>query len=290
MQSEMAKPSSSQQSLPMTRPRVSIVTATLNMAHWLPETIESVLANMRAGDEYFVIDGGSNDGSIPVLRRYAQRLTGWMSEPDRGYADALHKGFARATGEVLCWINSGDLLARGALDAACSDLQRTGADLIFGDDAYVDAESRIISFSTGRVRSLRWMMLYGGWTPLQDACFWKRSLYERIGGIDPTLRFAADYDFFLRASLVGKCEYVPAVFSGFRRHDGQKSVRYLSEYERERANCRRRALGECGGPAPARWWHSFNAALAVRWHAHVLVPRNRHRLAAGLPFAEIETR
>src|SRR4051812_47599723 len=118
--------------------RFSVVTPSFNMKRYLSRTIESVLANLREGDEYFVIDGGSSDGSAEVMRSYAARLSGWMSEPDRGYADALAKGFARASGDVLCWINCGDLLLSGALDAARSAFQNTAANLIFGDDFYID--------------------------------------------------------------------------------------------------------------------------------------------------------
>jgi glycosyltransferase involved in cell wall biosynthesis len=127
----------------------------MNMAAYLGATIESVFANLASDDEYFVIDGASTDGSVDVIRRYADRLTGWVSEPDRGYADALRKGFARATGDVLCWINAGDLLLPGALDAAREALEETGSDMIFGDDFYIDEAGKVISFSRGYIRDLR---------------------------------------------------------------------------------------------------------------------------------------
>ena len=120
----------------------SVVTLNLNMAHLLPETIESVLANLRPGDQYFVIDGGSTDDSAEVIQRYEDRLTGWISEPDSGYADALAKGFRRCTGEFLCWISSGDLLLCGVLASARKALNDIGADLIFGDD--VDSLKRSV--------------------------------------------------------------------------------------------------------------------------------------------------
>src|SRR6476646_6056388 len=111
---------------------VSVVTPCLNMSRYLAETIEGVLRNLRLGDEYFVIDGGSRDGTVDIIRSFEKRLTGWVSEPDKGYADALAKGFARATGDILCWINAGDLLLPGALDAARRALTETDAEMIFG--------------------------------------------------------------------------------------------------------------------------------------------------------------
>ena len=202
----------------------SVVTPNYNMGRYLAETIESVLANLGPGDQYFVIDGGSSDESVEIIGRYEPRLTGWVSEPDHGYADALAKGFARSKSEFLCWVNSGDLLLMGALNSAKNILEESKADFIFGDDFYIDEQGRIIGFSKGYVRSLKNMMLFGGWTPLQDACFWKRSLYGSVGGINRDLEYAADYDLFLRFSLKGSSRYAPVAFSAFRKHTEQKST------------------------------------------------------------------
>jgi glycosyltransferase involved in cell wall biosynthesis len=223
--------------------RVSVVTPNYNMASYLEATMQSVFANLQPGDEYFVIDGGSRDGSAGLIEKHAGRLTGWISEPDRGYADALAKGFARATGDILCWINSGDLLLDGSLARARLEVARTGADMIFGDDFYIDEDNRVIRYSCGRVKNLRYAMLYGGWTPLQDACFWTRALYQRAGGLDPDLKAAADYDLFLRMVTTGTAQYVPVTFSAFRRHGGQKSIAQQAAYAREREMVRQRELG-----------------------------------------------
>src|SRR6476661_1698419 len=116
------------------RPSFTVVTPVFNMKDHLQQTIDSVLRNLRAGDQYFVVDGGSTDGTVDVIKAYAPKLTGWVSERDRGYADAIHKGFARATAELLCWINCGDLLLPGALDRAGAILNDRRVDFIFGDD------------------------------------------------------------------------------------------------------------------------------------------------------------
>lgn len=220
----------------------SVITPNYNMGSYLVETIESVLANLRPGDEYFIIDGGSTDDSVEIIRSYEHRLTGWVSEKDRSYADALAKGFVRSTNEYQCWINCGDLLLSGALDEARARLDAIGADMIFGDDLYIDEKGRVLQVSNGHADDLAAMMLYGGWTPLQDACYWRSSLYEKIGGINPLLRYAADYDLFLRMSLNGNCRYVPCVFSAFRRHGGQTSHAFAESYQEERMSCREREL------------------------------------------------
>jgi glycosyltransferase involved in cell wall biosynthesis len=250
--------------------KVSVVTPNYNMASYLPQTIESVLGNLEAGDEYFVIDGGSKDGSVEVLRGYRDKLTGWMSEPDRGYADAIAKGFAHARNDILCWINCGDLLLEGALDAAREQIARSGADMIFGDDFYIDEDGCVIKYSRGYVSDLRSAMLYGGWTPLQDACFWRRDLYQWVGGMNVGLRYAADYDLFLRMVLRGRAQYVPLAFSAFRRHAGQKSVVGTQEYERERAMVRQRELEREPGSPLAKTLFGLWQGGALRLRVHVV--------------------
>ena len=225
--------------------RISVVTPSFNMAPYLEDTIASVIGNLRAGDEYFVIDGGSTDGSVDIIRRHERSLTGWISEKDAGYADALAKGFARATGDILCWINASDMYLAGALDAA-RGLLAGDHDMVFGDDFCIDEENRVLFYSHGWVPDLRMATLYGGWTPLQDACFWRRDLYQKIGGIDGSLQFAADYDLFLRMADAGRTGYVPLTFSAFRRHAGQKSISGLVAYNVERRRARAREIDACG--------------------------------------------
>lgn len=218
-----------------------IVTPNLNMAHFLKATIESVLANLGPNDLYFIVDGGSTDGSIDIIRSYESSLSGWISEPDNGYADAIAKGFEMGEGAYMAWVNSGDVLLNGSLDLAREELKNSGADLIFCDDFYFD-EQGIIQYSYGNVSNLRNYMLYGGWTPLQDACFWKSYLYKKVGGIDRQLKLAADYDFFLKMSLRGKSYYRPYIMSGFRRHGQQKSIVFNIAYNKERDTLRKTTL------------------------------------------------
>ncbi len=252
------------------RVRISIVTPSFNLAPYLEETLSSVLAELAPGDEYFVIDGGSTDGSVELLRGFSERLTGWVSEPDRGYADAIAKGFARATGDILCWVNVSDVLLPGALDAARGALTSTGCDLVFGDDFYIDEGSRVLGLSRGVCRDLRSAMLYGGWTPLQDACFWLREAYEAVGGIDPSLTAAADYDFFLRLATRRSSRYVPVAFSAYRRHAGQKAIAQSAAYERERTLARAREWQREGRRGPGEGLRALWYWAAVRFRVRVL--------------------
>jgi len=234
--------------------RISVVTPSFNMGPYLEDTITSVVNNLRPGDEYFIVDGGSTDGSTDVIHRHEQDITGWVSESDAGYADALAKGFDRATGDILCWINAGDMYLAGALDAA-RGLLTDDLDMIFGDDFYIDENNQVLSYSCGWVPDLRTATLFGGWSPLQDACFWRRGIYDRIGGIDRALKFAADYDLFLRMASAGRTGYVPFTFSAFRRHAGQKSISGSSAYQVERRRARAREILACKAGAVNKALH-----------------------------------
>ncbi len=249
--------------------KICVVTASLNMKRYLRQTVDSVLRNLSPGDEYFIVDGGSTDGSQDVIRSYAPSLSGWISESDRSYSEAIAKGFARTSGEIMCWINVGDVLLSGALARARELLLKTAADLIFGDDFYIDEEGRVLAFARGYVSDLRRALLYGAWTPLQDACFWRRALYDRVGGLDADVRYAADYDLFLRMAQAGKCVYVPEAFSAFRRHPGQKSIAFSPQYNAERESARRRELGRARRSAMVRVAATAWYKTRARWRAHI---------------------
>lgn len=247
----------------------TVVTPNFNMGTYLAETIESVLANLRPGDEYFIVDGGSTDNSVEIIRRYEQHLSGWVSEKDRGYADAIAKGFSKSAAEFQCWVNCGDLLLPGALDEARVQLLRPGTDMIFGDDCYIDDKGDVLQVTNGHAGDLAVMMLYAGWTPLQEACYWRKSLYDRVGGIDPRMRFAADYDLFLRMSLNGNCRYIPVIFSAFRRHGGQISDAHAKSYQLECAQSRRREIA-AGSYSP--WYLNLLRGyywVKLRWRMRI---------------------
>jgi hypothetical protein len=179
------------------------------------------------------------------------------------------------------------LLLSGALEAAGRALAEADADLIFGDDVLIDETGRVIVHSHGNVGSLKNMMLYGGWTPLQDACFWRMGLYQRIGGIDPSLKYAADYDLFLRGSIYGKCVYVPKIFSAFRRHDNQKSVSEAKYYEMERQLCRKNMLEKMSVGRVMKFVAETYFWILVRWRHHVLRKFHGSNVTLGGPVKEL---
>ena len=250
--------------------RFTVVTPNYNMGEFLEETIISILSNISDRDEYYIIDGGSTDKSIEIIHKYSNRISGWISERDHGYADAIAKGFSMGAGRYLCWINSGDLLLKGALNQVEKLFHSTDLDMIFGDDLYIDLSSRVIGFSRGYCCNLRKSMIFGGWTPLQDACFWKRSIYESIGGIDPSLENAADFDLFARLAISGKTLYTPFTFSAFRAHEGQRSIKNRESYKAEREKSRKELMPLCEATWLSRLVNQIFYSALTRIRARVL--------------------
>jgi len=254
------------------------------MGQFLEETIESVIRNLGPGDEYYVIDGGSTDSSVDIIRKYESYITGWISEPDRGYADALCKGFELSVAPLMCWINSGDLLLPGALDIVRKEFRNSDCDLFFCDDYYIDEQGKVLQLSKGYVKDLKSMMLYGGWTPLQDACFWRREIYIASGGIDASVRLAADFDLFLKMSTQGKTSYLPTVMSAFRQHDSQKSIANAEAYAKERKQVVRRALSSenCGYIRRVLSIAFYGVLVRIRCRLNFLNRRKTKHLGADI--------
>jgi glycosyltransferase involved in cell wall biosynthesis len=222
-----------------------IVTPNLNMRSYLEETIESVLINIKRDDRYFIIDGGSTDGSIEIIQKYSKWLTGWITEKDKGYADALRKGFEKTKDCTFqYWLNSGDLLLPNSLQKARALLSQGTVDLIYGSDIAINDDNKILQVTNGNLSNLKDSMLFAGMTPLQDACFWRRDLYDRVGGIRSEFKYAADFDIFLRMAHQGTVLYSDYIFSAFRVHNRQKSVAFSCSYDQEKIMSRSLMLKE----------------------------------------------
>jgi len=217
--------------------RFVIVTPTLNAGDLLAVTVKSVVRNLREGDTYVIVDGGSTDGSVDRVRAWAPPSVRFMQDAGGGMYDAIHTGFDAADGALMAWLNASDLYLLNALNRVRETFAQTQADCLHFDDLYMNESGRVLSCSRGTVcaplRSLR-----AGWTPLQDGCFWRRSAYERCGGISRRWRLAGDYDFFLRLFHSCRALYQPGVVSAFRRHAGQLSQARGVAYEEERRQVR----------------------------------------------------
>jgi len=206
------------------QPLVSIITPSFNQAQFLEETIRSVLDQDYPCIEYILIDGGSADGSLEVIQRYAGRLARWVSEPDRGQTDAINKGFAWANGEILAWLNSDDTYLRGAVGEAVDYLvTHPEAGMVYGDANLIDKDGQVIGRFPAKQTDYR--RLRRGYVHIpQQASFFRASLWKRVGPLDPTFFFAMDYDLWIRLARLAPLLYTPRLWANFRLHSGGKSV------------------------------------------------------------------
>ena len=214
-------------------PTISIVTPVFNGARFLQATIESVLAQDYPRVEYIVQDGGSTDATLEILSRYGARVS-VASEPDTGMYDAVNKGFARAKGSILTYLNSDDVLLPGAL-AAAARAAATGAQLIFGNCQLIDGEGNEIYRLRTTSLAFDQAVALGRLPFLQPGTFWSRSLHERVGGFDTKFRYAADTAFLYRAlrAASGRHARVPDYLAAFRVHDAAISSRLRDAHGQE---------------------------------------------------------
>lgn len=218
-------------------PEISIVTPSFNQGRFLAETIESVIG--QEGDfliDYVIVDGGSTDDSVAVIKRYYSMLSRgewtincrginlrWISEKDAGQTDALSKGFRMATGKILAWLNSDDAYLPGALQTVSDAFHHSPEiALLYGDAHYCDVAGAII----GRYRTDEFNFDKLAWFNFicQPAAFFRKEAFEEVGGLDESLHFAMDYDLWVRIGRRFPCRYLPGYLAKYRLHESSKTV------------------------------------------------------------------
>ncbi|HSL46412.1 MAG TPA: glycosyltransferase family 2 protein [Anaerolineales bacterium] len=203
---------------------ISIVTPSYNQGRYLEETIQSVLSQDYPQIEYLILDGGSTDGTIEILHKYEDRLAGWVSEKDQGQTDAINKGFARAKGEILAWLNSDDTYEPGAVAAAVKYLQEyPEVGMVYGDCNYINETGDVIGkFPSARTN---YRLLRRGYTHIpQQTMFFRAELWKQVGPLDPSFYFAMDYDLWTRMAARTEIRYVPQTWANFRLHTSGKTI------------------------------------------------------------------
>jgi len=204
------------------KPIVSIVVPCLNRAHYLVPTIESILKQDYEYIECIVVDGGSTDGTIDILKSYGKRIT-WISEPDDGHADAINKGWWMSKGDILAWLNADDLyVVPDAIRNAVNYLEKNPlVDVVYGDYACISKDDKIISEVTKpREWDLEYAVKYCDHIICQSASFMRRSILEKVGWLDPEFKNGKDHELWLRIGLAGTIQYVPSHFSYVRIDKG----------------------------------------------------------------------
>jgi glycosyltransferase involved in cell wall biosynthesis len=225
------QPSNLQTCKPSNLPKISLVTPVFNAAKYIEQTIQSVLAQNYPNLEYFIMDGGSTDGTFEIILKYENQISGWFSEPDKGMYDALNKGFARATGEVMGWISATDKFHTGGLAVVGSvfrDLREvqwiTGRPTAFSEEGMTVLILDLPRWS-------RYRFLAGANRYIQqESTFWRRSLWERAGSyLDSSQRVVADFGLWARFFRHAKLYPVDALIGGYRVHAGQLGLRDVED-------------------------------------------------------------
>jgi glycosyltransferase involved in cell wall biosynthesis len=228
----------------MDEPRISVVTCCYNHVRFLEKTIRSVVSQNYPNLEYIIIDGGSTDGSADIIRRYADCLSYWESEPDEGQTHALIKGFERATGDILCWLCSDDLHEPWTLsEVADTFKQRSDIRVVYGDSVWIDASDRVIARKREHAFS-RFIWMYDHNYIPQPSTFWRHDLYTQVGGLNQSFDIAMDADLWMRFAEVTSIHHVSRPWSRMRFYPEQKVRTLVGRARREDRLIRERYVGD----------------------------------------------
>jgi len=256
-------------------PQVSIVTPSFNQAKFLRRTIESVLTQEYPQVEYIIMDGGSTDGSREIIQTYEDRLAHWESIPDKGQTDAINKGFAKASGKYLAWLNSDDIYQPGAFAEAVTYLEsHPEIGMVYGDCTFIDAQDRNIGQFPAAQTDLQ--KLKRGYVHVpQQASFFRRDLWEKVGPLDPSFFFAMDYDLWVRLAGEAPLVYLPGhTWAGFRLHGDAKTISADSRCWPEMLRVHYRNDGHWLSPIVMKYHLRKAAAPLINWQRRRMFQRN----------------
>lgn len=206
-------------------PRITLIMPSFNQAQYLEEAIRSILDQKYPSLEFMILDGGSSDGSQEIIERYADRLTYWHSQPDKGQTDVLIQGFDRATGDLFGWVNSDDVLLPGCLQTiADAFVARPECGLFGGNYVLIDSNSKIIRCKRHPVNA-NFFAKYGLFIVNQPGSFFKPEDYEAVGRLNRDLHYVMDTDLYVRMMVNGtRFAHTGVYLSGFRKHAAAKTV------------------------------------------------------------------
>lgn len=217
-------------------PKISIVTTNFNQDRYLEQTILSVLNQEYPNLEYIIIDGGSTDNSVEIIKKYSDKLAYWESSQDKGMYDGLQKGLSKTTGEIMAWINSDDMyLPKSFFSVAEIFAKFTNVKWISGYPTIWDMKGRLVECPHLFKQWSKYDYLVGEYRWIQqESVFWRRSLWETIGSsLNTELKYAGDFDLWFRFFQTEKLYVTTALLSGFRMRDNQLSLKERSNYEYE---------------------------------------------------------
>ena len=210
---------------PASLPLVTIVTPSFNQADYLEATIKSVLEQSYPHIEYIIMDGGSTDGSVDVIQKYAGKLRCWESAKDKGQTDAINKGFNRAKGDILAWLNSDDTYANpnAIADAVNFLLANPEVAMVYADCDFINEQGQVIGKFASRQTD--YAKLRTGYVHIpQQTMFFRARYWKELGPLDPSFYFAMDYDLWVRIARQAPIQYLPGkTWANFRIHTSSKT-------------------------------------------------------------------
>lgn len=213
-------------------PRISIVTPSYNQAKFLEETILSVINQNYDNLEYIIIDGGSNDNSIEIIKKYEKYLTYWFSEKDGGQTEAINKGLKKITGDIWAFICSDDVYSKGAFEKCIKTFEdNPKVDAIYGDCNFINSEGIVTRVKKppkfDRSRLLKGNYIY------QPSVFCRNKTIKEFGYFNENLDFGMDYEYWLRISQKKNMMYVDYNFSNYRLHSNSKSMKSIVKQQKD---------------------------------------------------------
>jgi len=210
-------------------PKISIVTPSFNQGKFIEETIRSVLLQGYPNLEYFIMDGGSTDDSIEIIKKYEAYLTFWVSEKDNGQADAVYRGFEKATGDIIAWINSDDYYLPDSFKKVAIEMAKNPAnEVVIGGIQFINKNGKQLYRIKGFTQNTESLLCFGQ-NIAQPGCFWSRRAFYDVGGFERSLKFAFDFDLFLRLSKKYKLHALNEYIAVYREHGDSKSSTIWNE-------------------------------------------------------------
>lgn len=232
----------------MNRPKISIVTPSLNQAGFVEETLQSVLNQGYENLEYVVVDGGSSDGSVDIIRKYEHRLHRWVSEKDEGHGHAINKGFAHTDGEIMAWINSDDKYTAWSFDVVADVFARFPHVMwIMGINSWWNPDGAMIHAERRQKNIFDFLLGNYAWIQ-QESVFWRRSLWEKAGGyVDQDYKFMVDGELWTRFFLHADLYTVDCILGGYRAHPGNRARHHAQACAEEMEKAISVMKGKCPG-------------------------------------------